>query len=340
MKSWYSTEGKDCDVALYTKITLIRNVKGFPFPNRMNEEQRSQVNELVINALNADEEFKNKFEVVEYGKLPNITALALKERGLISDKFTEPPLNKKIILSKDDSVSIMLCGEDHIRVTVLVGGLDFELAFGVAEELDNLICSSLPIAFDDRLGFLTESPTELGTALRAETLLHLPSIEAEGEIRSIADSVSRIGLSIKGITNREGYNNGAFYRLTNLITVGITERDAIENLSSITCQIIDRERMARDSIDRISIEDTIFRAVALLKSARKIHTEEAEELISKLKLGVSYGVIGNLPQHMPYELLVESGDGMLQSVYGEMNGDDVEITRAEHIRRILSNINI
>ncbi len=340
MKSWYSKEGKDCDVALYTKIVLSRNIKGFPFPNRMNDDQCSQVNELIINTLTSDDEFSSNFEIINFDNLPASIVLALKERGLITDKFAKIPLNKKLILSKDDTMSIMLCGEDHIRVTVLVGGMDLETAFNNAEEIDNLICSALPIAFDDRLGFLTESPMELGTALRAEVLLHLPSVEAEGEIRSIADSVSRIGLDIKGITNKDGYNKGSIYKLTNLITVGITERAAIENLSSIAGQIVNRERMTRDTADKINIEDTIFRAVALLKSARKIDIEEAVELISKLKLGVSSGIITDLPQHLPYKLLVESGDGQLQTVYGEMSDDDLEITRAEHIRKMLSDIKI
>lgn len=340
MRSWYSIEGKDCDVALSTKITLLRNIKGFPFPNRMNNEQRDQVIRLIIDALTAGDDFCNKFEIIDFEKLPAFTASALMERGLISQKFLDEPMNKKLILSKDERVSIMLCGEDHIRVTVLFAGLELEEAFNHAGEIDGLICGALPIAFDDRLGFLTESPMDLGTALRAEVLLQLCGIEEVGEIRGIADSVSRIGLSVKEITTPEGENKASFYRLTNLITVGITERSAIENLNSIAGQVISREREARASIDRINIEDSVFRALALLKNARKMDLEEAAELISKFKLGVSTGVISGIPQHIPYEMLIQSGDGMLMSDYGEMQPKDIAYTRAEHIRKLLNSIDI
>ena len=340
MISWYSREGRECDVALYTKITLSRNINGFPFPNRMDDKQRSQVMELILNALNSDDEFANEFDIIERAELTNVTATALLERGLISDKFLAEPLNKKLILSKDENVSIMLCAEDHIKITVLFSGIDFEAANNRASDIDALVCSLLPIAFDDRLGFLTESPMDLGTALRAEVLLHLPTLEYEGEIRSISDSVSRIGLKLIGITNDDGYNIGSFYRLTNLITVGITERAAIENLASIAGQIINRERVYRESIDKINVEDDVFRAVALLKSARKIDKEEAETLISKLKTGISCGIIKGVENHRPYELLIESRDGMLQSVYGETSNTDIDFARAEHIRKVLSNINI
>ena len=182
MNSWYSVEGKDSDVAIYTKISLQRNIKGFPFPNRMSSQQRSQVNELVTQALTADEDFNTNFQIIDLDKLPQFSIHALQERGLISPNFSHDPLNKKLILSNDEKVSIMLCGEDHIRATVLVSGMDLETAFNLTEGIDNIICSSLPIAFDDRLGFLTASPMDLGTALRAEVLMHLPSLETDGEI--------------------------------------------------------------------------------------------------------------------------------------------------------------
>ncbi len=340
MNSWYSVEGKDSDVAIYTKISLQRNIKGFPFPNRMSSQQRSQVNELVIQALTADEDFNTNFQILDLDKLPQFSILALQERGLISPNFPHDPLNKKLILSNDEKVSIMLCGEDHIRATVLVSGIDFETAFNLTEGIDNIICSSLPIAFDDRLGFLTASPMDLGTALRAEVLMHLPSLETDGEIRSIADSVSRIGLSIKGITNGEGYNKSSLYRLSNLITIGITESAAIENLSSIAGQVISRERLARESLDIVSLEDSIFRAVALLKNARKISKDEFEELISKLKFGISLGVIKDISPQLPYILLIESGEGMLQSRLGEMHENDIDYVRADFLREKLKCINL
>ena len=340
MNSWYSVEGKDCDVALYTKLTISRNIKGFPFPNRMDEDQCSQVTDLIVNTLTSDEVFAENFRVIEQKTIPEISLKALKERELITEKFITLPLNKTLILSNDENVSIMLCGEDHIKVTVLAAGLDFEKAFIRAEELDALICSLLPIAFDDKLGFLTESPMDLGTALRAEVLLHLPTLEAKGEIRSITDSVSRIGLSIKGVTNSEGYNITSFYKLTNLITLGITERTAIENLNSIVAQIVNRERIERESADKIDAEDSIFRAIALLKSARRIDCEEMETLLSKFKTGISYGLIKGIPQHIAYELMTESKDGMLQSQYGEMSEKDLDIARSEHIKKALANINI
>jgi len=340
MTSWYSTEGKDCDVALYTKITLSRNIKGFSFPNRMSDEQRENAMELILDALNSDEAFADNYTVFNYIDLSENTLMALKERGLINEGFSSVALNKKLILSKDENVSIMLCNEDHIKVTVHYAGMAFEEAYKLSEEIDSLICSALPIAFDDRLGFLTESPMELGTGLTAEVLLHLPSIEAAGEIRSIADSVSRIGFSIKGITDDDGYNVTSFYRLTNLITLGITENAAIENIASIAVQIINRERASRDVVDRIDVEDAVFRAVALLKSARKLDVNETERLISQLKTGISCGIIKNVQHHVPYEILINSQEGMIKSAYGKMSACEVDVSRAEYIRRALSDINI
>ncbi len=340
MISWYNKSGYDTDVAIYTKITLARNIKGFPFPNRMTVEQIEKVNELVISAITADEELSKNFEIIEMEKLPNFASLALVERGLVSLKFISDKSNKILILSKDETVSIMLCGDDHIRINIKSVGMDLEGAFIKAESIDGVVCSALPIAFSDSLGFLTESPMELGTALRAEVLMHLPFMEDAGEIRGIADSVSRIGLNIKGITNTDGYNTASLYTLSNLITLGITERGAIENLSSIVNQVILRERAARKDADVISTEDSIFRALALLKSARRINQEEALELLSKVKAGISLDLIKGVENYAPYMLMVESGDGMLQQISGEMVEEDIDYARAEFLRKALANTNI
>ncbi len=335
MSGWYTKSGNCSDVAVYTKISLSRNIKGYPFPNRLKEDGLKNINELIKNTLLAYEEIENDFNVIEMDKLPYYAALSLAERGLVSYNFILNNSNKLLFLSKDETISIMICGEDHIKVTGIMGGMELSRLFTKIDSIDNIICGSLPIAFDDTLGFLTESPMLLGTAMNCELLLHMPAMDSTGEIRGIADSVSRIGLTIKGVTNSDGYNNGSMYTLSNQITLGITERTAIENLISISNQVIARERSARESIDALTVEDKIFRAVAILKNARKINKDELDELLSELKLGISMGLVGNYNHSLPHELYVGSLEGTLQLKYGELLEDDISFKRAEYIRNVL-----
>ena len=38
MKMWYEKEGRDEDVVLSTKACIVRNVKGYNFPSKMDEK--------------------------------------------------------------------------------------------------------------------------------------------------------------------------------------------------------------------------------------------------------------------------------------------------------------
>ena len=80
----------------------------------------------------------------------------------------------------------MLCEEDHIRLQVMMAGLALKEAYSVADKVDNIIGSKLNYAYDDRIGYLTQCPTNLGTAMRASVMLHLPALTRCGQIGKLA----------------------------------------------------------------------------------------------------------------------------------------------------------
>ena len=80
--------------------------------------------------------------------------------------------------------------------------------------------------------------------------------------------------------------------MSNTITLGISERAAIENQKSIALQIAAQERVAREEIFKEPVmEDRVFRAYGVLKYARMIDTSEFMDLISLVRLGAVKGII-------------------------------------------------
>lgn len=133
------------------------------------------------------------------------------------------------MLSKDGSASVMLCEEDHIRLQVRAAGQDLEGAYAKADKLDDALLERLPIAFDERLGFLTAVPTNLGTGMQAMLDLHLPALAGQGLIDQLTVMIGKLGLSLQPLYD----GHGSFYRLTNQVTLGITEKAAIDNVNAI-----------------------------------------------------------------------------------------------------------
>lgn len=238
-EKWYRQNGAEGDVVISTRVRLARNLTGVPFPASMNPEQKQSVVEAVFAALQPVEE---TFQLADMGKLSPRDALSLVERHLISPEFARSGAGSALLLTEDEGTALMVNEEDHLRLQVMRPGLDLDGAYEQADRLDTVLDETLHFAFDQRLGYLTQCPTNLGTGMRASLMLHLPALQERGAIQQLAVTVSKLGLTIRGMYGEGTKPQGAIYQLSNQVTLGISEREAIDNLKGIAAQIIREER--------------------------------------------------------------------------------------------------
>ena len=283
MAKWYNGGGADNDVVLFSKVRLARNLSDTPFKSRMSREiKRNTVKKLYASVKNSD--IAGDFNIVDLSTESAVKAVSYAEKQLISPEFAKE--KGVFLLSSDESVSVMLCEEDHIRITAIAGGLATEEAYRCADRIDNVFINSLPIAFDEKLGFLTASPINLGTGLKVSVALHLPAVKSNGGIPRLASMVGKLGLSLRSLYSEKG----AFYLLSNQISMGITEKAAMDNINAVAAQIIRQERNLRDVMKNSEVwEDKLYRSMGTLKMARRLDFGECLELISDVRLGVSLG---------------------------------------------------
>jgi protein arginine kinase len=289
MAKWYLSAGDQTDTVVSTRIRLARNIKGYPFPWRLDIPSRIKVNELIIKAA---EDENLGLKAVNMKELTAFQAASLAERKIISEEFASVSDGRALLLSDDEDVSIMLCEDDHIRLQVIMSGFSLEKALEKANEIDDKLNNRLNFAFDERLGYLTEKPMDLGTGMRASVLLHLPALTALGQISKLSSTVSKLGLSIVPVFGNGSVPTGDFYQLSNQLTLGISEQAAIANLKSITTQIVNQERAARkEFVSSVAGQDKIYRSYGILKSARLLTSDELIEYISYVRLGSSVGLL-------------------------------------------------
>ncbi len=289
MKENVIKNGTDADVVLSTRVRLARNIKKYPFPHRLDEEKKAELNEKINQIIcSGNEEYK----YYEMKSFPQKKVVSLAERHLISPEFTSFPEGRALILSEDENVSIMLQEEDHIRIQVMCNGLNFEDVYKVADEIDCLIGKNLEYAFDERIGYLTQCPTNLGTGMRASAMLHLPALTKQGVIPKLSAMVSKLGLVIRGFNGEGSQPSGDIYQISNQITLGISEKEAIYNLSSIINQLVSQERKLREELlKNEDYENSLWRSYGILKYSRKLSCAEFMKLISDVRLGTCMGII-------------------------------------------------
>lgn len=287
---WYLGTGAQNDVVISTSLHLARNLRHFPFPSRLSVPEKIKVNSIVKSAV--DSVVGYDFNYFELKTLSQSELVSLAERYLVSPEFASSRDGKALLLTDDESVSVMLNEEDHIRLQVMYAGFALEEAYRTADRIDNELNRKLEYAFDDNLGYLAQNPMALGTGMRASVVLHLPALVAASQITKLITTVSKLGLSLQGSYGEGAAAKGDLFRLSNTLTLGISEKAAIDNLKSIALQIAAQERIAREEIFKNAItEDKIYRAYGVLKYARLIDTNEFMELISLVRLGAVKGLI-------------------------------------------------
>lgn len=338
---WYEKEGNCGDVVHSTRVRLARNLKQFPFPARANERQKEEVEARVRDALlSGNSILSGQFQFVELGRLSEEEAVSLVERHLVSPEFISDRRGKALLMSEDESVSIMINEEDHLRIQVMREGLSLKEATETADRLDTLLSETLDFAFDPEFGYLTQCPTNLGTGMRASVMLHLPALTENGAMPRISSNLSKLGLALRGSYGEGSQIVGALYQLSNQITLGLSEGEAVENLNAITAQLMEEERKARQELSgSILFQDKVDRAAGVLKSARMLSGGECMELLSYLRLGLSTGLVSGVTLQELNALSVRVQPATLMAAAGKpLDQNQRDILRAEMARKTCANL--
>ncbi|MBP0979425.1 MAG: ATP--guanido phosphotransferase [Oscillospiraceae bacterium] len=292
--NWFYNINKDSDVVMSSRIRLARNIKNFKFLNRLSSEEKQkiilQVKDIFEN-INLGKDKNLKF--IDMNKVSNISALSLAERHLISYDMATKPKDRAVFLSEDETISVMVNEEDHIRLQVFSNNFDIYDIYNQAQKIDSLLDERLKYSFDSELGYLTECITNIGTGMRVSVLLHLLALDRCGAINKLSNTLSKMGFIIRGSFGEGSEVKGAFYQISNQVTLGLSETTVIENLKSVVSQIMAQERATRSSLIKndINFQDTIMRAFGVIKYSKVINYEEFIELASLVRVGICGNLI-------------------------------------------------
>ncbi len=329
--NWYLNKGNEGDICLSTRVRLARNITQYPFPARLSAEQKKEVGETVRDIL-TDE----KLNFIDMSTLSPAETVCLAEKHLISPEFACDTKGRSLLLSEEEDVSIMICEEDHIRIQTVLAGLSLDEAYSSAQKYDKILGNKLSYAFSEQLGYLTQCPTNIGTALRASVMLHLPALKEKGAVQRLGTTVAKLGLTLRGSYGEGSEVSGDIYQLSNQVTLGISEEAAIKNLNSIAIQIITQEKQARAALVKDEdYLDNISRAWGILRSAYKLTSDELMRLISFVRVGVSEGII-SIPAEKLKELTVTLQPATLNTeAQKTLSRNERDILRAQKVKEAL-----
>ncbi len=339
--SWLQSGGADRDVVLASRILLSRNLRDLPFPNRADLYELAKVEERVAAAVPALQDvIGENLQAVQMENLSNLQREVLREKQLISEKMLRNPQHRTVYVGESQAVSLMVNEEDHIRIQCVTAGLDLAEPLKKAFAIDDMLESQLDIAFDEKMGYLTSSPTNLGTGLRAAVLLHLPGLVFTRNVSSIINISPQLGLAVRPLYGDDKEQPGCLFQIANQLTLGYSEQELIDNLRGAVTEIVAHERRARKALAlymKERLEDEVWRAYGTLSYARLLSEKEVLELLSRLRLGMDLKLIRGLAPECYGQMLLASRTSFLQNLAANENLSKTEIDRlrAQHVRRII-----
>lgn len=325
------------DVILSSRVRLARNFEDIPFPTMMNDVWAQESVRRTLDAV-AELPDARTYSLLRLCDLDKPHMLELVEHHLISRDLVARQDVAAVLLSQDQTVSIMVNEEDHLRIQAIMPGAQVKRAAVSARAVDDAMEKRVSFAFDEQLGYLTACPTNTGSGMRASQMLHLPALSAARKMGAVSQAVDKLGLTIRGLYGEGSEAYGSLYQVSNQVTLGRTEEELVETIRSVGKQLADMERDAREqilSMERGALEDQLLRSYGILLYARRLTAKEFMQRWSDVRLASSLDMLSTQEGAIDRLLYTAQDGGILTKSDEELGQKEIDERRAQIVREAL-----
>lgn len=328
------------DIAISSRVRLARNIRDLKYPSIDDELSLSNAERLVTEAISSSDSLvSEKYRFYEIRNMTETQRTSLAESRLISSELGKHS-HSGAVINDSNSVSIMINEEDHIRIQAIRPGFDLFAAYRTADRIDDILGEKIDYSFDEKFGYLTSCPTNLGTAMRAGVMVHIPAIIMRNNIANIISVAQTSGLEVRGAYGEGTAAMGDLFQISNRVSLGKSEIEIVQSIHEFTKEVIKTERRLRNELlllNEDEIRNEVQRAYGILTNAHMISTEEAMKLLSLLRLGTDVKLIDNVSPKMVDKLMTEIQPATLTLRYRiRTDTRSRDLLRAQHIKTALN----
>ena len=341
MRKWFEQVRMDSgNNYISSRIRLARNCADQCFPNRLNGQDSLRLVETMRSRLeNIGDAENEKISACLLSDLPEAARDAMRERRVLNAGILEKKTPVGLMLSESEDISLVLNGDDHFRLQVLAPNSHLYQIWEKADRLDNYINERFSYAFDERYGYLTSFPTNVGTGMRANIVVHLPALSTGKQFPNLLASMTRFGVTIRGVYGSGKENYGALYDVSNSKTLGMSEREILDLVSKVAAQLNSEEnQVRRKSLESHRLErvDEAFKSYGLLKYARKLSIRDCLNYLSQVIAGITDGIVTTEEPACLYRLyLGAQPSNLIAGATKPVDRDMLDAVRADYIREQL-----
>lgn len=222
---------------LSTRVRVGRNLAGFPLGTIISKEQRDELEQRVVEALN---ELKGELEG-EYYPLKGMSRET--QNRLINDHFLfkegdrflesaglnrDWPDGRGVFHNHNKTFLVWVNEEDQLRIISMQKGGNLKEVFERLVTALETIEQKLSFSYSERLGYISSCPTNLGTAMRASVHIKLPKLA--NNMDKFNAITKKYHLQIRGVDGEHTQSKGSVFDISNRRRLGVTEVEALEDI--------------------------------------------------------------------------------------------------------------
>lgn len=343
MMKWFETVDLQRPAIVSSRVRLVRNWDKYSFPSKFTDDESRQMIGLLESGLkNLGQLDGRTYHFARLEELNELDRKVMKDRRVISAATAVKKSPVALFVSENEDTGIVLNGDDHIRIQLFSAGFHLQELWKRADELDNYINKQFPYAFDEKYGYLTSFPTNVGTGLRVSVLMHLPALSTSKKFNGLIAEMGRFGVVVKGGYGEENENHGSLFELSNQKTLGVTEKEIIDSVSKVALQLSQQEMKVRKMTQEkhaLMCADETYKSYGVMKYARRMSEKDAMIFLSQFLKGMADGVVKTATPCSVYRLMLGIKPSNLQKLSDHPLGkEEMEIARATYLRAELPEI--
>ena len=328
---WFLKSGPSCEVVVSSRVRLARNLDGMKFPHHANATEQRQVVDKVQAAVSLLPQAAN-LKFIRLNEISSLDRQFLTEHQLISAEHAASLGERAVAYDPKDGLSFLINEEDHLRLQVFRPGLSLKEAFKYLDTIDKGLGKNLHYAKDDRLGYLTACPTNLGLGLRASVMVHLPALVYTQRAAQVFQGVTQVGLTVRGLQGETTQVASSFFQVSNQSSLGKRGPEIVELVDRTARQLVEVEQHTQKAVfqqEGIKIQDRICRSLGTLQNAKILTLQEALDGLSALRVGVEQKILNGIDLPKLNSLLILIQPAHLAKIAArELNPEQEAMERA------------
>jgi len=329
---------------LASTLSLHRNIDKFNFPQRLDNEKRRLVAELMEGTLKQITSLDGVC-ILPLDALHSIDREFLTEHFLMFEPVRDNQHGQTFVIEQSGKILIQINASDHLELHAVEVSGELEKAFHSLAAIEQSVENHIPFSFSNRFGYLTSDPCQSGTGLIVNAYVHIPALIAKGGYHKAISNEHQEGLIFTSLQGNPEDLIGDLLVVKNRWTTGVTEEAILSSIRNTVQKIVAEEQALRKKIQEekdTHIIDHVSRAIGTLQHSFTIDTSEALRAISQVKFGIELGLVKGITIEAINELFFDCRRAHLaKKINADLYGSpQLYNARAQFFRELMASVEL